>query len=39
MCGFIGSVSENKIDAEELDRCNEKIICRGPDSKNNFSKF
>ena len=33
MCGFIGSLSENKISEEELDKCNKNIICRGPDSK------
>ena len=33
MCGFIGSVSKNEILHDKLDKCNEKIICRGPDNK------
>jgi len=33
MCGFIGSVSKNKILHNELEKCNEQIICRGPDNK------
>tara|TARA_B100000902_G_scaffold44957_1_gene52570 strand:- start:1225 stop:3018 length:1794 start_codon:yes stop_codon:yes gene_type:complete len=33
MCGFIGSVSKNEILYENLEKCNEQLICRGPDKK------
>ena len=33
MCGFIGSVSKNEILHNELEKCNELLICRGPDKK------
>ena len=36
MCGFIGSVSKNKIIHDKLNQCNEKLVCRGPDNKNNI---
>ena len=39
MCGFIGSISLEKINNEKLQECNNKIICRGPDStKQHHSK-
>ena len=38
MCGFIGSFSQNKIDLEKLNHCNENIVCRGPDSTKTYSK-
>ena len=33
MCGFIGSVSKNEILHNDLEKCNEQLICRGPDKK------
>ena len=33
MCGFIGSVTNNRISEELLDSCNKRIECRGPDEK------
>lgn len=40
MCGFIGSISLDKINREKLLECNKKIICRGPDStKQHHSKI
>ena len=38
MCGFIGSFSQNKIDLEKLNHCNENIVCRGPDSTKTYSE-
>ena len=32
MCGFIGKVSINEFDLNSLDKPNELIECRGPDS-------
>ena len=33
MCGFIGTVSKNEILHDKLEKCNEQLICRGPDKK------
>ena len=33
MCGFIGTVSKNEIQHDKLEKCNEQLICRGPDKK------
>tara|TARA_B100001287_G_C22686114_1_gene533748 strand:- start:1407 stop:3215 length:1809 start_codon:yes stop_codon:yes gene_type:complete len=33
MCGYIGTFSKNKIDLNNLDKCNDLIVCRGPDEK------
>ena len=33
MCGYIGQVSFNKINNNLIEKCNENIICRGPDEK------
>ena len=38
MCGFIGVVSKNEFDFEKLKKCNEKIICRGPDETKYLTK-
>ena len=33
MCGFIGKVSFNEINSQEVVNCNNLIECRGPDQK------
>ena len=33
MCGYIGQISNQKIDKSLLEQCNESIVCRGPDEK------
>ena len=33
MCGFIGKVSFNEINSQEVLNCNNLIECRGPDQK------
>ena len=33
MCGFIGKVSLNEINSQEVLNCNNLIECRGPDQK------
>ena len=37
MCGFIGKISSFSHDIENLDKANETILCRGPDSTKNIS--
>ena len=37
MCGFIGKISSSRHDVENLDKANETILCRGPDSTKNIS--
>ena len=37
MCGFIGKISSFSHDIENLDKANEIILCRGPDSTKNIS--
>jgi asparagine synthase (glutamine-hydrolysing) len=39
MCGYIGSLSLNKINQEKLKVCNENILCRGPDSTKTMSNI
>ena len=36
MCGFIGSLSTEKISLEKLEKSNSKLICRGPDKKKTY---
>ena len=31
MCGFLGKISESKFDYDNLEKSNNRIICRGPD--------
>ena len=38
MCGFIGQLSFEKVDIENLENVNNHIICRGPDNKTVFTK-
>lgn len=38
MCGFIGSISENKLQIEKLLEVNKLIECRGPDQKKLISE-
>ena len=33
MCGFIGKVSFDEINSQEVLSCNKLIQCRGPDQK------
>ena len=33
MCGFLGSITKSEISINELELCNQRIICRGPDEK------
>ena len=33
MCGYLGQISNQKIDKNLLEQCNENIVCRGPDEK------
>ena len=33
MCGFLGSITKSEISKNELELCNQRIICRGPDEK------
>ena len=33
MCGFLGSITKSEIAENELELCNQRIICRGPDEK------
>ena len=33
MCGYLGQISNQKIDKSLLEHCNENIVCRGPDEK------
>ena len=33
MCGYLGQISNQKIDRKLLEHCNEYIVCRGPDVK------
>ena len=33
MCGYLGQISNQKIDKSLLEQCNENIVCRGPDEK------
>ena len=33
MCGFIGSVTNERISENLLESCNKRIECRGPDEK------
>tara|TARA_B100000035_G_scaffold39302_1_gene29640 strand:- start:35251 stop:37053 length:1803 start_codon:yes stop_codon:yes gene_type:complete len=37
MCGYLGQVSFNKINDNLVEKCNEKIVCRGPDEKKIFT--
>ncbi len=37
MCGFIGKISSFSHDIENLNKANEIILCRGPDSTKNIS--
>jgi len=37
VCGFIGKISSFSHDIENLDKANEIILCRGPDSTKNIS--
>lgn len=38
MCGFIGQLSFEKVDIENLENVNNHIICRGPDNRTVFTK-
>lgn len=33
MCGFLGSITKKEISINELELCNQRIVCRGPDEK------
>jgi asparagine synthase (glutamine-hydrolysing) len=33
MCGYIGQISFKEINSELIEKCNENIVCRGPDEK------
>ena len=33
MCGFIGKLSYSDFDFDSLEKPNDLIVCRGPDSK------
>ena len=37
MCGFIGKISYENFDYENVVKCNNLIECRGPDSLNSYS--
>lgn len=37
MCGFIGKISKSGIDHAQLEKANNNLICRGPDSTQRFS--
>ena len=37
MCGFIGKISNSGIDNTQLEKANNNLICRGPDSTQRFS--
>ena len=37
MCGYLGQVSFNNINDNLVEKCNEKIVCRGPDEKKIFT--
>ena len=37
MCGFIGKISNLGIDNTQLEKANNNLICRGPDSTQRFS--
>lgn len=37
MCGFIGKISKSGIDNTQLEKANNNLICRGPDSTQRFS--
>ena len=43
MCGFIGEISKDDGNLDLLDKCNENLVCRGPDEKilkhNNTKRF
>ena len=38
MCGFIGQLAFEKVDIENLQNANNRLICRGPDNKSIFTK-
>ena len=38
MCGFIGKVSLNEINGQEVLNCNNLIECRGPDQTTNCKR-
>ncbi len=33
MCGFLGKVSYSNLNIDKLEKANENLVCRGPDSK------
>lgn len=33
MCGFLGSITFKEVSMSELEQCNKRIVCRGPDEK------
>jgi asparagine synthase (glutamine-hydrolysing) len=37
VCGFIGKISKSEIDHTQLEKANNNLICRGPDSTQRFS--
>jgi len=37
VCGFIGKISKSGIDHAQLEKANNNLICRGPDSTQRFS--
>jgi len=37
VCGFIGKISKSGIDNTQLEKANNNLICRGPDSTQRFS--
>jgi len=37
VCGFIGKISKSGIDHTQLEKANNNLICRGPDSTQRFS--
>ncbi len=36
MCGYLGQVSQKKIDKNLLEQCNYDILCRGPDETKSY---
>lgn len=37
MCGFIGKITTSNIDYNLLEKANKYLVCRGPDSKEQFN--
>ena len=37
MCGFIGEISKDDGNLDLLDKCNENLVCRGPDEKKSLN--